>query len=61
MFGDQYAGACVHYCSGLSGSVFADNKTQTCVATCPAEWEYFGDLDDWTCVSSCPDYTFADP
>ena len=35
MYGDSNAGSCVFYCSL---SYFADNKTQTCVYTCPSDW-----------------------
>lgn len=57
MFGDPLLHACVLYCSG---TYFADNKTQTCVYTCPSEWELFGSSDTYECVELCPNYKFAD-
>lgn len=57
MYGDLNAGACVLHCSI---QYFADNKTQTCVFTCPADWELFGSTDTYDCVNLCPADSFAD-
>lgn len=42
---------------------FADNSTNQCVPTCPANKYYFGNPDPSIrqCVSDCPNGTFADP
>ena len=58
MYGDIATHKCVFYCSE---NYYADNRTQTCVLTCPVEWEYFGDVVDQVCVSLCDNYLFADP
>lgn len=57
MYGDSNAGACVYFCTS---TWFADNRTQTCVQTCPVEWELFGSFATYQCVSLCENYKFAD-
>ena len=57
MYADWNAGACAFTCSI---QYFADNRTQQCVPTCPAEWEYFGSILSYACVSLCEDNYYAD-
>lgn len=47
MFGDPNSHACEYNCTA---NYFADNKTRTCVFTCPSDWELFGSLDTYECV-----------
>ena len=50
-YADSLVWKCVYHCS--SGQ-YADNRTQTCVPTCPVQWALFGERHNFTCVSLCP-------
>jgi len=57
MYADINVYKCVFSCSN---NWFLDNKTKTCVPTCPADWKLFGDTLTYECVQLCPEGYFAD-